>query len=96
MFDPYNPNDVRMAQQYEDELFLYAKDNPYVGKGMSVEVYNGLDVCCEGRVLDMKWSPQYNLYVAKVLIDSKEHFIFDSCLRRSRGAIRNVINGGLK
>lgn len=96
MFDPYNPNDLQMAQEYEDELFLWAKDNPHVGKGMSVEVYNGLSVFCEGRVLEMQWSPSYNLYVCKVLIDDHEYFIFDSCLRRSHGAIRNVVKGGLK
>lgn len=92
MFDPHNPNDLQKAHQYEDELFAWAKQNPHVGKGMSVEVLDGLTVCCEGRVLRIEWHESYNMYFCEVLIGGEVHYILDACLRPSRGA---VFKGGL-
>lgn len=93
MFDPYNPNDLYQARQYEDELFAHAKAHPHVGKGMSVEVCDGnLHVYCEGRVTDMQWYKPYNMYVCEVLVDGHKYYIFDSCLRPSRGPIRETPN----
>ena len=99
MFDPYNPNDLHMAREYEAELRDYAKDHPHIGVGMSVEVLSPDDnsrPCCEGRVTYVVWSEHFGMHLARVLIDGKEHVIYDTCLRRSKGAIRSVIQGGVQ
>lgn len=95
MFDPTNPADIRMAQQYEAEIFAEACSKPRIGIGMSVQVLASFDdrplePVIEGRVLEIRWREEYGMHDARVLINRKEYWIFDVCLRRSRGAIRDV------
>ena len=103
MFNPHNPADLAMAQAYEADLFAEAKANPHIGKGMSVEAFLTLDdgrtsPVCEGLVIDFpEWDEAAGMNKFKVLVGSKKYWIYDVCLRRSRGAIRDVfVNEVLK
>lgn len=97
MFDPYNPADVQMAREYEADIIQAMRENPHVGKGMSVEVLSdpvNQIVLYEGRVLSIEWQNRYMMYEAKVRIHEGDYKIFINCLRRSRSPMRDIIIGG--
>lgn len=98
MFDPYNPNDIYMAQLYEEQLIQERKNNPHIGKGMSVQFWEpdfSHKPVCEGRVLEINWDESYQEYIARVLFGDREVEVFGNCLQKASGAVRDVIQGGV-